>query len=69
MDQIIVTSHNASDLNTKIKNLIAQGWVPVGGHQVVQTHIQNRYAGSQHMDSIIEVEYSQTMRYDLKLDN
>jgi len=45
----------------KVKNKIDEGWKPVGGHQAVEWHRQNRYAGKQHMDTIIKVEYSQTI--------
>ena len=40
----------------------ADGWEPVGSHSVVVIHSQNRYAGSQHMDTINETEYSITMQ-------
>jgi myo-inositol catabolism protein IolC len=33
----------------------------MGSHQVVVIHSQNRYSGSQHMDTKHETEYSQTM--------
>lgn len=62
MEQKIITSHTTSGLNEKIKQMIAEGWEPVGGHSVVQTHAQNRYSGMQHMDTIYNSEYSQTMR-------
>ena len=61
MEQLIITAHSAGELNKKIREMMAEGWKPVGSHQVIQTHIQNRYSGMQHKDSIIEVEYSQTM--------
>jgi len=64
MEQMILTSHSASDLNTKIRQMIEQGWTPVGSHQVVETHHQNRFAGMQHKDTIIEREYSQTIKKD-----
>lgn len=64
MEQMILTSHSASDLNTKIRQMIEQGWKPVGSHQVVETHRQNRFAGMQHKDTIIEREYSQTIKKD-----
>lgn len=61
MEQKIITSHSASGLNEQMKKLIEEGWKPLGSHQVVEVHYQNRYAGSQHMDTRIESEYSQTM--------
>lgn len=62
MEQKIITSHTASGLNEKIKQMISEGWEPIGGHSVVQVTAQNRYSGMQHQDTIYEYEYSQTMR-------
>lgn len=62
MEQKIITSHTTSGLNEKIKQMIAEGWEPVGGHSVVQVHAQNRYSGMQHKDTLYESEYSQTMK-------
>lgn len=62
MEQKIITSRTASGLNEQINKMIAEGWEPVGGHLVVQVHAQNRYSGMQHMDTIYESEYSQTMK-------
>ena len=64
MQQKIIVSNSPERLNEKMKNLIADGWKPVGSHKVVVTHVQNRYAGTQHMDSIHRVEYSQSMYKD-----
>ena len=61
MEQKIITSHTASGLNEKIEKMIGEGWKPLGSHHVVVTHSQKRFAGSQHRDTIHEVEYSQTM--------
>jgi len=61
MEQKIITAKNASSLNNKISTMIAEGWKPIGFHGVVEVHRQNRYSGSQHMDTMIESEYSQTM--------
>jgi hypothetical protein len=57
----IVTSDSPHELTTKINKLIADGWKPIGSHQVVITREQNRYSGSQHMDTIYKAEYTQTM--------
>jgi len=62
MEQIIITSNSSSELNKKIKEKIEEGFEPVGSHQVVTTHIQNRFSGTQHKDSLYRNEYSQTMR-------
>lgn len=57
----IVTAKTANMLTNTVNNLINVGWKRVGSHHVVTTHAQNRYAGKQHMDTVFEVEYSQTM--------
>lgn len=62
MEQKIITSGTAQSLNQKIADAIKEGWEPVGAHQAVEIHHQNRYAGTQLMDTRIEVEYSQTLR-------
>ena len=65
MEQKIITSHSASDLNSKLADLIKEGWKPIGGHQVVVSHEQNRFSGMQHKDTIIEREYSQTVQREI----
>jgi hypothetical protein len=61
MNYEIVTAGSPNELNRKINECISEGWKPVGGHQAVLIHSQNRYSGTQHMDTRHEVEYSQTM--------
>jgi hypothetical protein len=61
MDYKIVTSSNSHTLTEKVGLLISEGWEPVGSHQVVVTHSQNRFRGNQQMDTLHETEYSQTM--------
>lgn len=61
MEFKILTSHSASGLNQLIKEHISEGFKPVGGHSVVKKHEQLRYSGLQHKDTIIELEYSQSM--------
>ena len=58
----IITASSSESLNSKIQDMIAEGWEPIGSHSAVNTHSQNRYAGSQHMDTIYKTEYSITMR-------
>lgn len=62
MEQKIITSESASGLNSKMEEMIKDGWTPVGGHHVVEKHHQLRYAGMQHKDTMVSLEYSQTMR-------
>jgi hypothetical protein len=64
MDYKIVYAPSPEGLANKVKEKISEGWKPIGGHCVVEAHRQNRYSGSQHMDTIIKVEYSQTMIKD-----
>lgn len=61
MEYKIVSSSNPSGLSQRVNDYINEGWKPVGGHSAVETHRQNRYSGTQHMDTTIKVEYSQTM--------
>ena len=62
MEQKIITSGSAHGLNEKIEKAIVEGWKPLGSHQVVVKHSQNRFAGMQHKDTIHELEYSQTLK-------
>jgi len=64
MDYKVISSTHPDGLTGMVRSHIEQGWKPVGSHQVVITHIQNRYAGSQFMDSVYKSEYSQTMIKD-----
>jgi hypothetical protein len=57
----VVVSHTAEMLNSQVERHIADGWKPIGSHQVVESHRQNRFSGMQHKDTIIQFEYSQTL--------
>lgn len=61
MNYKIVSSSSPQGLTNTINSLIGEGWEPVGSHQVVIVKNQNRYRGDQHIDTINETEYSQTM--------
>ena len=61
MEYKIVIGKSAYDLNNAVAEFAKEGWTPKGSHQVVTRHEQNRFAGTQHKDTIYEVEYSQTM--------
>jgi hypothetical protein len=61
MDYKIVTSSNPHTLTENVRLFIGEGWEPVGSHQVVTIHDQNRYRGNQHIDTTHETEYSQTL--------
>jgi hypothetical protein len=67
----IITASSPEGLNKKVQDMIAEGWEPMGSHSAVVIHSQNRYAGSQHMDTTHETEYSITMKlitYDPKIE-
>jgi hypothetical protein len=61
MEYKILTHRHAHGLANLVKDAIAEGWTPKGSHQAVETHRQNRFAGTQHKDTKIEIEYSQTI--------
>lgn len=61
MNYIVVSGHSPQDLTKKVNEKIQEGWTPIGSHQVVESHRQNRYSGQQWMDTRIEHEYSQTL--------
>jgi hypothetical protein len=61
MDYKILTSKNPHTLTENVKLLIGEGWEPIGSHQVVIVHSQNRFRGTQQMDTLHETEYSQTL--------
>jgi hypothetical protein len=61
MEYKIVYGDSPSEINTKVNEMINNGWEIVGSHQVVIRREQNRYSGSQHMDTLNQLEYTQTM--------
>jgi hypothetical protein len=61
MEYKIISMSSPQSLTTKVNELISEGWEPIGSHQVVVIHDQNRYRGTQHIDTTHETEYSQTM--------
>lgn len=69
MDYKIVTSHSGEDLTNKVKGYIQDGWKPVGSHQVSVRHQQNRFRGDQHMDTLNDLEYSQTIVREIPVSN
>lgn len=66
MEYKIVYGDSPSDINTKVNEMINDGWEPIGSHQVVVRREQNRYSGSQHMDTLNQLEYTQTMVKEFK---
>jgi len=61
MDYKVITSHSPDQLTNRVNDYIKEGWKPVGGHSVVETHRQNRFRGTEMVDTIIQSEYSQTI--------
>jgi hypothetical protein len=61
MNYKIVYGDSPNEINSKISEMIYDGWEPLGSHQVVVRREQNRYSGQQHMDTINQLEYTQTM--------
>jgi hypothetical protein len=59
--QKVIYSSSPEGLNTKISEHINDGWQPVGSHTIAEEHHQNRFRGTQHVDTIIKSEYAQTM--------
>ena len=66
MEYKVLTSSSPEGLTEKINNLIKNGWKPMGSHQVVEQHRQNRYSGLQHQDTLIKHEYSISMVKEIK---
>jgi hypothetical protein len=61
MEVMIISSSSADGLNTKINTNLQNGWKPLGSHQVVRSHSQNRFRGDQLADTIHQSVYSITM--------
>jgi hypothetical protein len=57
----ILTSNTADRLADDVMKHIENGWRPIGSHQIIEVHHQNRFRGQQHIDTIIQIEYSQTI--------
>ena len=61
MEYKIVSGGSPNELTTKVKERLKDGWELIGSHQVVIHREQNRFSGQQHMDTLNQLEYSQTM--------
>ena len=63
----VITASSAEELTRRVNQLMERNnknqiWEIDGSHQVVETHRQNRYRGTDPIDTIITREYSQTMK-------
>ncbi len=61
MEYKVLITNSGEELTEKVKRHIEDGWVPFGSHQVVIRHSQNRFRGSEHVDTLNQLEYSQTI--------
>ena len=57
----VVSGGSPNELTSKVNELLKDGWEILGGHQVVILRQQNRYRGDQHIDTLNEIEYTQTL--------
>lgn len=57
----VVSSSYPEGLEKKVNKLIGEGFTPTGGVIVNIIRQQNRYSGSQHMDTINSLEYVQSV--------
>lgn len=62
MEYKVIRSSSLDTLNQKVNEQYSNGYKPIGSHQVVILKSQNRFSGTQHIDTINTIEYSQTMK-------
>lgn len=62
---IIITGAHANELQEGINKYQEKGFESVGSHKVTTTHVQNRFAGMQHKDSVHRNEWSITMKKEV----
>jgi hypothetical protein len=67
MEKKVITADSASELNKKIQTYSEEGWQVTGSHKVVEIHRQNRFRGSELVDTIIKSEYSITIMKNTKI--
>lgn len=60
----VVTSSSPEGLADKVNTLLENGYRPLGGIVVNVIRQQNRYSGTQHMDTINSLEYVQSLYKD-----
>jgi hypothetical protein len=61
MEYKIVYGGSPSELTRVVNENLKEGWKLVGSHQVVVRHLQNRFRGTQHVDTLNDLEYTQTL--------
>ena len=61
MEYKIVSGDSPNEVTNRVNELMKDGWKPSGSHQVVIRREQNRFSGQQHMDTLNQLEYTQTL--------
>jgi len=61
MEYKILSGDSPGELSKVVTEFIKEGWVPSGSHQVVIRREQKRFSGQQHMDTLYQIEYTQTI--------
>lgn len=61
MEYKIVYGGSPNELTRVVNENLKEGWTIVGSHQVVVRHEQNRFRGTQHVDTLNDLEYTQTL--------
>ncbi len=61
MEYKVVYGESPSELTRLVSENLNNGWELSGSHQVVIRRQQNRYSGQQWMDTVNQLEYSQTL--------
>lgn len=61
MEYKILSGDSPNELTRLVNEHIKEGWTISGSHQVVIRREQNRYSGTQHMDTLNQLEYTQTI--------
>ena len=60
----VITSSSPEGLAEKVNTHVENGYRPMGGVVVNVTRQQNRFSGTQHMDTINSLEYVQSVYKD-----
>ena len=66
MEYKILVGESPNELTRLVNEKLNDGWTILGSHQVVIRREQNRYSGSQHMDTLNQLEYTQTIMKEFK---
>jgi hypothetical protein len=61
MEYKILVGESPNELTRSVNEHIKEGWELLGSHQVVIRREQNRFRGDQHLDTLNQLEYTQTI--------